>query len=53
MKIYSMLNVENWKVYEPPTIMDQGNIVQVATIEKFTLEYLNELYEDVIMIKMS
>ena len=48
MKMYSIFNVENLKLYEPPMIVDQDVQVQVPSINEFALEYLNELQEDVI-----
>jgi hypothetical protein len=43
MKIYSVVNVENLRLYEPPTIEDQGENVHIPTIEYFSPEYMNEL----------
>jgi hypothetical protein len=41
--MYSMVNVENLKLYEPPIIMDQGENVSVPSVDDFSPEYLNEL----------
>jgi hypothetical protein len=49
MQMYSMVNVENLKLYEPPMIMDQGENVQVPSVDDFSPEYLDELQEDVIL----
>ena len=43
MQMYSVVNVENLKLYEPPMIMDQDVQVQVPFVDEFALEYLNEL----------
>ena len=51
MKIYSIVNVENLKLYEPPMIIDQDVQVQVPSVDEFAPEYLNELQEDVILYK--
>ena len=51
MKMYSIVNVENLKLYEPPMIMDQYVQVQVPSIHEFSPEYLNELEEYVILDK--
>ena len=49
MQMYFMVNVENLKPYEPPMIMDQGENVQIPSIVDLSLEYLDELREDVIL----
>jgi len=49
MQIYSMVNVEELKLYEPPMIMDEYESVQVPTIDDFSPKYLDELQEDVIL----
>ena len=49
MQIYSVVNVENLKLYEPPMIMDERENVQVPSIDDFSPEYLDELKEDIIM----
>ena len=49
--MYSIVNVENLKLYEPPMIVDQDIQVQAPSVDEFALEYLNELQEDVILDK--
>lgn len=49
MQMYSMVNVENLKLYEPPMIMGKGENIQVPSVEDFALEYLDELWEDAIL----
>ena len=51
MQIYSIGNVEKLKLYEPPMIVDQDVQVHVPYVDEFSLEYLNELQEDVILDK--
>jgi hypothetical protein len=36
MKMYSMVNVENLKLYEPPMIMDKDEGVQVLKVDDFS-----------------
>ena len=47
MQMYSIVNVENLKLYEPPMIVDQDVQVQAPFVDKFSLEYLTKLQEDV------
>ena len=49
MQIYSMVNVENLKLYEPPMIMDERENVSFPSVDEFFLEYMDELKEDVIL----
>ena len=49
MQIYSVVNVENLKLYEPPMIMDERENVSLPSIDEFALEYMDELQEDVIL----
>jgi hypothetical protein len=49
MKMYVVVNVENLKLYEPPLIDDQGEHVQIPSIEYFFPECLTELHEDTIL----
>ena len=49
MKMYSVVNVENLRLYEPPLIDDQGSDVQLPSIEDFSPEFLDELKEDIIL----
>ena len=51
MQRYSIVNVENLKLYEPPMIMDPRENVSVPLVDEFALEYLDELKEDVILDK--
>ena len=43
MQIYSVVNVENLKLYEPPMIVDEDENIQVPSIDDFAPEYLHEL----------
>ena len=36
MQMYSIVNVENLHLYEPPLINDQGSDVQLPSIEYFS-----------------
>ena len=47
--MYSVVNVENLCLYEPPLIDDQGSDVQLTFIEDFSLEFLDELKDDTIL----
>ena len=49
MQMYLVVNVENLKLYVPLMIMDEDESIQVPTIDDFSLEYLDELHEDVIL----
>jgi hypothetical protein len=49
MQIYSVVNVENLKLFEPPMIMDQGEEVSLPSVDEFSPEYLDELKEDIIL----
>jgi hypothetical protein len=49
MQIYSVVNLENLKLFEPPMIMDQGEEVSIPSFDEFSLEYLEELKEDIIL----
>jgi hypothetical protein len=40
MQMYVVVNVENLKLYEPPLIDDQGEHVQIPSIDDFSPEYL-------------
>ena len=51
MQTYSIVNVENLKLYESPMIVYQDVQVQAPSVDDFSLEYLNELREDVILDK--
>jgi hypothetical protein len=49
MEIYSVVNVENLKLFEPHMIMDQDEEVSIPLVDEFALEYLDELQEDIIL----
>ena len=49
MQIYSVVNVDNLKLYEPPMIVDEDENVQVPSVDDFAPKYLNELQQDVIL----
>jgi hypothetical protein len=51
MPMYAVVNVENLKLYEPPLIDDQGEHVQIPSIDDFYPKYLTELQEDTILDK--
>jgi hypothetical protein len=43
MQIYSVVNIENLKLFEPPMIMDQDEEVSIPSVDEFSPEYLDEL----------
>ncbi|XP_059068929.1 uncharacterized protein LOC131859332 [Cryptomeria japonica] len=49
MQIYSVVNVENLKLYEPPMIFDEEANIQVPSVDDLAPEYMSELPEDVIL----
>jgi hypothetical protein len=49
MQIYSVVNVENLKLFEPPMIMDRDEEVSIPSVDDFSPEYLAKLKEDIIM----
>jgi len=49
MQMYSVVNVENLKLYEPPLIMDTEEVGKVPIVDDFALDYLDELPEDIIL----
>lgn len=49
MQIYSIFNAKNLRLYEPPLIEDQAKNMQVPSIEEFSLEFLDELQQDIIL----
>ena len=49
MQMYSVVNVENLRFYEPPLIDDQGSDVQLPSIEYFSLKFMDKLKEDTIL----
>jgi hypothetical protein len=49
MHIYSVVNIENFKLFEPPMIMDRDEEVSIPSVNEFSLEYLDELKEYIIL----
>ena len=49
MQMYSVVNVENLCLYQPPLIDDQGSDIQLPSIEDFSPKILDELKEDTIL----
>lgn len=49
MQMYSIVNVDNLRLYEPPVIMDTKEVGTVPTVHEFAPEYLDELPEDIIL----
>jgi hypothetical protein len=49
MQIYSVVNVENLKLFYPSMIMDHGEEVSIPSYDEFSPEYLDELKEYIIM----
>jgi hypothetical protein len=49
MQIYSVVNIDNLKHFEPPMIMDQGEKVLVSSVDEFSLDYLDDIQEDIIL----
>jgi hypothetical protein len=49
MHIYSVVNVENLKLFEPPMIMDQDEEVSIPSVDEFEPEYLDGIHEDIIL----
>ena len=49
MQMYSVVNVENLKLYEPPLVMDTEEVAQIPTVEDFAPEYLNNFPKDIIL----
>ena len=48
MHIYSVVNVENLKLFEPPMIMDQDEGFSIPSVDEFSPEYFDELKEGII-----
>jgi hypothetical protein len=38
MKIYSVVNIEKLKLFEPPMIMDQDEEVSIPSVDEFSPE---------------
>ena len=51
IQIYSVVNVENLKLFSPPMIMDRDEEVSIPSVDRFAPEYLDELKEDIILDK--
>jgi hypothetical protein len=49
MQIYLVVNVENLKLFEPPMVMDRDEEVSIPSVDEFSLEYLDELKEYIIL----
>jgi hypothetical protein len=49
MKMYVVFNVDNSRLYDPPLIYDQGEHVQILSIDDFSPEYLSESQRDTIL----
>ena len=49
MHIYSVVNVENLMLYEPPMIVDPEDDTQIPSIDDLSPEYMIELHEDPIL----
>ena len=49
MQMYSVVNVENLKLYDPPLIMDTEEVGIVPIVDDFAPEYLNELPKYIIL----
>jgi hypothetical protein len=49
MQMYAVVNVENLKLYERPLIDDQGEHIQIPSIDDFSPEYLTKLHDDTIL----
>ena len=47
--MYSVVNVENLRLYEPPLIVDYESDIQLPSIDDFSPEFLDELKEDAIL----
>ena len=47
--MYTVVNVENLKLYETPLIMDTEEVGKVPIVEKFAPKYLDKLLEDIIL----
>jgi hypothetical protein len=43
MNIYSVVNVENLKLFEPPMIMDRDEEFSILSFDEFSPQYLDDL----------
>lgn len=50
IQIYSLVNVENLKLYEPPVIVDQEKMV-LPSVDDFIPEHMSILPEDTVLEK--
>ena len=41
MQMYAVVNVENLRLFEPPLIKEQGEHVQLPSIDNFSSKYLD------------
>ena len=53
MQMYSVVNVENLKLYEAPLIMDTDEVGTVPIVDDFAPEYLDELPKDIILDRIT
>lgn len=51
MQVYAVVNVENLRLYEPPLSEDQGENVQIPSIEYLSPKYVEELQQDTILYR--
>ena len=49
MKIYFVINVDNLRLFKPPSIDDEGENFQLPSIDDFSPEYLDEIQQDLIL----
>ena len=49
MQIYSVVNVENLRLYEPPLIEYRGEPIKIPSIEYSSPKYLDELEQETIL----
>jgi len=49
MHIYSVVNVDNLKLFESPMIMDHGEEISIPSVNDFSPKYLDDLNEDIIL----
>jgi len=53
MQMYSVVNIGNLKLYEPPLIMDTEEVSQIPTVDDFAPEYIDKLPKDIILDRKS
>jgi len=49
MQMYSVVNVENLKLYKQPLVMDTEEVGIVSIADDFSPEYLDELPKNIIL----